>query len=161
MSVLAIDPGNTQSGYVVLDDAHVRSAGVVSNKVMAEVTYEYFRQCSLAQQLPRVAIEMIACYGMPVGQEVFDTCRFIGRMEMYCEFQVRVSPQLVYRKDVKLHLCGSPRAKDQNVRQALIDRFGKQGTKKDKGPTYGITSHAWAALAVAAFALDHPQEPRT
>jgi hypothetical protein len=55
---------------------------------------------------------------------------------------------------VKLHLCNSPRAKDGNVRQALIDRVGPQGTKKGQGPTYGIKSHEWAALAVAVYGWD-------
>jgi hypothetical protein len=62
--------------------------------------------------------------------------------------------QLVYRRDVKLHLCHSPRAKDANVRQALIDRLGPQGTKKNPGPTYGMKSHLWAALAVGVYAMD-------
>jgi hypothetical protein len=61
----------------------------------------------------------------------------------------------VFRKDIKLHLCNSPRAKDANVRQALIDRIGPQGTKKNQGPTYGIKSHQWAALAVAVYGWDH------
>jgi hypothetical protein len=57
------------------------------------------------------------------------------------------------RKDVKLHLCGSPRAKDANIRQALLDRYGGKekaiGSKHQRGPLYGIRSHLWAALAVA------------
>ena len=65
---------------------------------------------------------------------------------------------LVYREDVKLHLCGSPRAKDANIRQALIDRWGGKaeavGTVKKPGPLYGVKSHAWSALAVAVTALE-------
>ena len=66
---------------------------------------------------------------------------------------------MIYRKDVKLHLCGSPRAKDSNIRQALIDRFGPGkekaiGLKKTPGPLYGVKSHVWAALAVAVTHLD-------
>ena len=47
------------------------------------------------------------------------------------------------------------RAKDGNVRQALIDLIGEQGTKKNKGPTYGISSHSWAALAVAVYTANN------
>ena len=36
-----------------------------------------------------------------------------------------------------------------NIRQALLDLIGPQGTKKAPGPTYGVRSHEWAALAVA------------
>ena len=60
----------------------------------------------------------------------------------------------VYRQDVKLHLCKSNKAKDGNIRQALIDKLGPQGTKKYPGPTYGIKSHAWAALGVAVTAAE-------
>jgi hypothetical protein len=50
------------------------------------------------------------------------------------------------------------RAKDQNIRQALIDRLGPPGTKKNPGPTYGVTSHMWSALAVAVTAHDKLKE---
>jgi len=36
----------------------------------------------------------------------------------------------------------------------LIDRFGKQGTKKHPGPLYGITKDIIAAFAVAVTWLD-------
>jgi hypothetical protein len=70
--------------------------------------------------------------------------------------------RLIYRRDVKLRLCGTVKAKDANVRQALIDMFPKTGggkipqigTKAQPGPLYGVASHAWAAVAVAVTALD-------
>lgn len=59
----------------------------------------------------------------------------------------------IFRRDIKLHLCNSVRAKDANIRQALIDRYGGKekaiGKKKSPGPLYGIKSHMWAALALA------------
>ena len=65
-------------------------------------------------------------------------------------------PAELTRRAVKLHLCGSARAKDTNIRAALIDRFGGTGgrraavgLKASPGPLYGIRSHEWAALAVA------------
>jgi len=101
---------------------------------------------------PILAIEMIACYGMPVGNETFETCLWIGRFEE--AFNPSRDSLRCYRKDIKLHLCGTTRAKDPNVRQALIDRLGKPGTKKNPGPTYGVRSHVWSALAVAVYAAD-------
>ncbi|NII07239.1 hypothetical protein HBF25_12680 [Luteibacter anthropi] len=104
---------------------------------------------------PVVAIEMIASYGMPVGAEVFETVRWIGRFQQACRDPEAV--RLIYRKDVKMHLCGTPRAKDANIRQALIDKLGAPGTKKSPGPTYGVKSHAWAALGVAVTASETPR----
>src|SRR5690606_27297734 len=68
-----------------------------------------------------LAYEMVASYGMPVGREVVETVLWTGR------FVERWSPYdatKVYRREVKTHLCGSMKAKDPNVWQAIIDRFG-------------------------------------
>lgn len=145
--ILALDPGTTQTGWVLFDGERVLEAGVMPNALMLERL-----QTRRAEVL---AIEMIASYGMAVGREVFETCVWIGRFQQ--AWHAPESVRLVYRKDVKSHLCGSPRAKDPNVRQALIDLFpptggGKVrqvGTKAQPGPLYGVSSHAWPALGVA------------
>ncbi|MGH7470493.1 MAG: hypothetical protein ACRENP_21315 [Longimicrobiales bacterium] len=58
-----------------------------------------------------------------------------------------------------MHLCKNPKAKDQNIRQALIDLLGAPGTKKNPGPTYGISGDAWSALAIAVTARDQLGAP--
>jgi len=98
----------------------------------------------------QLAIEMVASYGMAVGREVFETCVWIGRFQQ--AWHAPEAVRLIYRRDVKLHLCGSARAKDSNIRQAVIDLLGPPGTKREPGPTYGVRSHAWSALAVAVTA---------
>jgi hypothetical protein len=40
------------------------------------------------------------------------------------------------------------KAKDGNIRQALIDRFGVVGTKKNQGWFYGFSGDIWSAYAV-------------
>lgn len=147
-AILAIDPGTTHSGWVLMRDGKVWNSGVMPNGEVLENLREW-------RAVP-VAIEMIASYGMAVGKEVFETCVWIGRM-MQVAGPERV--RLIYRKDVKAHLCdGHPRAKDANIRQALIDKWGGKaeaiGTIKRPGPLYGVKSHAWAALAVAVTALE-------
>lgn len=148
--ILAIDPGTTQSGWCVLDGACVKSSGVLPNDEMAQMISGH-----AAYDL---AIEMIASYGMPVGKEVFETCVWIGRfIESYFDPSAVL---LVYRKDIKMHLCGTTKAKDANIRQALIDLFpatggGKTpqiGIKDKPGPLFGVSSHAWPALGVAIVA---------
>ena len=78
----------------------------------------------------KVIIEMIASYGMAVGKEVFDTCVWIGRFKQISESQ-DIEVEYIYRKDEKINICNSMKAKDSNIRQALIDRFGDVGTKKN------------------------------
>ncbi|MDQ1921650.1 hypothetical protein [Massilia pseudoviolaceinigra] len=153
-SILAIDPGTEQSGWCVFDGEAVAACGVMPNAEMLD----YLQRAHFRINGHRLALEMIASYGMAVGREVFETCVWIGRFKQAWHAPDRV--ELVYRKDVKMHLCGTPRAKDPNVRQALLDMFpatggGKTpqvGTKGQPGPLYGVSSHAWAALAVAVTA---------
>lgn len=148
MNIVAIDPGTTESAFVVWDNKVIDS-GFVPNGVLRE----FFRARLSFLQADSVAIEMIASYGMPVGKETFETCVWIGRFMEVSRKPVR----LIYRKDVKIHLCQSMKAKDGNIRQALIDKHGAPGTKKEPGKTYGISGHLWAALAVADYALNNPE----
>lgn len=146
MTILSIDPGTTESGWCVFDGSRVLNSGVIKNPLVLELIR--FNPARL------LCIEMIASYGMPVGREVFETCVWIGRYVQ--AWRAPDAAMLVYRRDVKLHLCGSARAKDPHIRQALLDRFGPDaiGKKAAPGPLYGVRSHAWAALAVAVTVWD-------
>ena len=137
--ILAIDPGTNDSGVVLWDGIRVENPTI----------------CTNADLLPWVrgldddwvmAVEMIASYGMPVGKETFETCILIGRLQ---EIWGNRPFHFIFRKDVKIHLCGNTKAKDGNIRQALIDKLGEVGTKKNPGPLYGVSQHIWSALAVA------------
>jgi hypothetical protein len=63
-----------------------------------------------------------------------------------------------------MFLCGSMKAKDSSIRQAIIDRYrkpdGKCPTKKG-GPLHGISGDCWAALAVALTVRDARGTVRT
>jgi len=87
---------------------------------------------------------------MPVGREVFDTCVWIGRFYAATLPKERAT---LFRRDEKIFLCGSMKAKDANIRQALIDLWGGKekaiGNKKEQGPLYGLHADEWSALAVA------------
>lgn len=146
--ILAIDPGPNQSAIVYYEGKTVMGCGILKNE-------EVLAKCHEAPDwADTLVVEGIACYGMPVGAETFDTCIWIGRFIQAWGGQHR----LVYRHEVKSHLCRSTRAKDANIRQALIDKFGGKeaaiGKKKTPGPLYGIKSHCWAALAVAVTAAE-------
>ena len=157
MNVFAIDPGNEQSAWCVMNDKYE----------LLEFNKEPNKDAmaSLFKRLPsldNVAIERVASYGMPVGREVFETCEWIGRFAQEAEKETNVS--YIYRKDEKLYLCGEMRAKDANIRAALIERFAKhdlksgRGTKANPDFFYGVKADIWAAIAVCTTFLDMQKE---
>jgi hypothetical protein len=134
--ILAIDPGPTKSAYVFLDHRLMpKSFGIEKNEDVLHIIKKHYAE--------HFAIEMIASYGMAVGKEVFETCVWIGRLSEASN----INPTYIYRKDEKINLCGSMKAKDGNIRQALIDRFGPVGVKKNQGWFYGVSKDVWAAVA--------------
>ena len=142
MRTLAIDPGNIESAYVVMDGYKPVDFGKISNgELINLIRQQYFNT------IDRCVIEMIASYGMPVGAEVFETCVYIGRLMESLLCVENIDAVKMYRKDVKLNLCQSPRAKDGNVVQALKDRFGTKGTKKAPGFFHGFKADCWQAFA--------------
>lgn len=150
IKILAIDPGTTQSAMIQFDGTEI--------SIKQKAVNAYVKDTLYYSDADILVIEMIASYGMPVGKEVFETCVFIG--QLIENWKLTSSPQgkpyvLVYRKDIKMHICGTMKAKDGNIRQALIDRFGEPGTKKNPGVTYGISADIWQALALAVYAYDN------
>jgi hypothetical protein len=145
--VLAIDPGDVKSAYVLWDTGSqsILKADIVLNDELFDM--------DLNPDV--VALEMIASYGMPVGKTVFETCLWIGKYHFFYQRVKEIKKvKLVYRAEVKMHLCHSMKAKDSNIRQAVIDRLGAPGTKRSPGKTYGISKDMWSALAIALFVND-------
>jgi len=144
VSCLGIDAGTHESGYAVyVKNGGVLAKGVLPNREILDVIRK--------TDADILAIEKIVNYGVAVGQEVFDTCVFMGRCQQAWNDPAAVV--FVPRLSVKKFLCGTGKAKDPQVRGALIARLGPSGSKAKPGPTYGVTSHAWSALAVAVTAL--------
>ena len=148
--ILGIDPGPEECGVCALLDGKPYSASVLTTE-----------QCLalLLFQTPAVlvVIEKLECYGMPVGESIFETAYVIGRMLQVLD-EHGVPWVLMPRRAVKLHLCNSVRAKDANIKEALHDRFGRKGTKKNPGVLYGVKSHAWSALALAVTQHETAQQ---
>lgn len=159
MMLYAVDPGTTHSAIVGYRDGRLVAASKQPNDEVRDIL---IRNPLAADHL---AVEMVACYGKPVGAEVFQTCLWIGRFLQVWER----AASLVYRRDIKLNLCGSGNTTDAYVRRALIDRFGPGdavaiGKKASPGPLYGLAGDQWAALAVAVTWCDmnpHRMHPTT
>jgi hypothetical protein len=170
-SVLAIDPGPKESAWVLWEPGAREHTDIFSHgKSVNDDLLHDLRVGGLTRSADVVVVEMVASYGMAVGAEVFETCVAIGRFieasrTIIATWRIIEPPlppprqtALVYRRDVKLHLCHSAQAKDANVRQAIIDRFGGKdsaiGRKATPGPLYGIKADEWSALAVALYYAD-------
>jgi hypothetical protein len=161
MRILAIDPGNIESAYVLMDEDY---RPIEKAKALNDIALD--RIIEILSSSPgsvAVVIEMISHYGSgsPVGATVFDTCIFIGRIIQ------AISPypyELVKRAAVKSHICGKAHAKDSWVTQALVDRFAKntcnhgKGTKKEQGWFYGFSADVWQAYALAVTYADRKKE---
>ena len=148
-ALLALDPGPEHSALVRWDGAAISIKQYSDNAEILSLLRDR------SNQAEPLVIEQVVSYGMAVGQTVFETCVWTGRfMEAYGAEHVRRIPRI----DVKMHLCHNSRAKDGNLRQAILDRFGGKdkaiGKKARPGPLYGISGDLWAALALAITAGD-------
>lgn len=162
--ILAIDPGNKESAYVLFQSAGVANAGKDRLVMFAKEPNECVLAglASIREEFGKygdvpLVIEKIASYGMAVGETVFETVFWSGRFAQVWH------PKPVWRIErmkVKMNLCRHPRAKDSNIRQALIDRFGEPGTKAMPGMLYGVSKDVWAALAVAVTYADMRKQKR-
>ena len=149
-TILAIDAGTTESGYAIMkepseDELTLISFGKIENKHLLEIikTAEY----------DIVAYEQFQCFGMAVGESTIESITWNGRfIQAALDRKADVFP--VYRKEEKMALCHSLKAKDANIKQALIDRYAKKdkargkGTKKDPDVFFGVSKDAWSAIAV-------------
>lgn len=154
--IFAIDPGNIESGFALISmpGFELLEFGKVENETLLQsIPF-------IAGQSDSFAIEMVASYGMPVGKDVFETCVWIGRFIQAAKKEAH----FVYRKDEKLCLCGSLKAKDGNIRQALIDRYATfdfkngKGTKKNPDTFYGVSKDVWQAIAVGVTHYEKERE---
>lgn len=149
-SILAIDPGSRQSAWLYMDLVGRPTLWAIEPN---DAVLKRIRGGSFIGLRPGViVIEQMASYGMSVGAEVFETVHWAGRFHE-AAFNQAIRVEQLPRMRVKQAICHDSRAKDQNIRQALIDRFGGQvagvGTTKARGPLYGISKDIWSALAIA------------
>lgn len=159
-ALLAIDPGPEQSAWLVMGpDGGIRAAAKWDNTELLDTIRGGYLDDGrlvdpphggLSPDVGLIVIEQVASYGMPVGAEVFETVYWSGR---FAEAAHPLPVERLTRLRVKLALCHDSRARDANVRAALIDRYGGKeraiGRKAAAGPLYGISGDVWSALALA------------
>lgn len=176
--ILAIDPGTTRSAMVLYNPD--KQLLLQHDRLDNEDMLRHLRVVrGPLVDLTRLVVEMVACYGMAVGKDIFETVFWTGRFIEAWERR-GFSTDRIKRPDVKMHLCGTARAKDPHVRQACIDRFGGDreaiggikcssckgkgwrgrgrppclactgsGYEQPPGPLKNVATDEWSALAVA------------
>lgn len=156
MRLLSIDPGNVESGWVVLDTDTMKPlvfAKSGNGALLTDIT-------SGTIECDDAVIEMVASYGMSVGATVFETCVWIGRFQQALLDSRGIATERIVRLDVKMHHCHSSSATDSNIRQALVDRFAPneqnhgKGTKAQPGFFYGFAADVWQAYALGVHKAD-------
>jgi Holliday junction resolvasome RuvABC endonuclease subunit len=181
--ILSIDPGSRTTGWVILERRRPGELPALADhgNTPTEDFLEWLRFCRVAHDVAEVVIEHVGHYGtgQAAGSDVFETCILIGRM---VEILRLLPVEKVRRQSIKAQLCGVANAKDKNVRQALIDRWGGdelalggrkcprchgkgwrgrararcgacrgEGWESPPGPLYGVSNHAWSALAAGVY----------
>jgi hypothetical protein len=158
MNILAIDPGTMQSGWVLFDGARVIQSGTSPNDEVLMACYS-----QAAGQAQCLAIEEPEGMGQIASHALLRAAWAGGGFERAWPRLAR-SPLRITRRMVVAELLRPATVKgksqDSRIRQALIDRVGEPGTKRAPGPTYGVSSHAWSALAVAVVAWGQLHVPR-
>lgn len=158
--ILAIDPGNEESAFCFINKWSYEPIyfAKMKNKEAVEAIKKFIADHRMYCTY-EAAIERVASYGMAVGASVFQTCEWIGRFSQILE-DTCFNVTYIYRKDEKMNICGQMKAKDSNIRVALIDRFAKHDLKTGKGTKnnpdwfYGFAKDVWASYAVGVTYLD-------
>ena len=133
--VIAVDPGNQFSAYAEFYEGELREFGKRRNSELRNLLRCFKKDWHLA-------IETLHPRGMPTAAEEMEMQLWAGAMiEAFCGFEEEHFTRMK-RMDVKMTICGHPRAKDANIRAALIDKWGGKemaiGKKKNPGSTKSI-----------------------
>lgn len=134
--VLAVDPGTFESAFVLLEQDAVWDFGKVKNLELLQAIEDQRFNADV------LALEMLDARGSPMGYETLRTLVWCGQFRQAFG---RDLTKEIKRSEVKSTICGQHKdAKDANIRQAMIDRWGgdsvavggvKCGTCKGKGWT--------------------------
>lgn len=180
--ILAIDPGTTESAYVVgTKDYGIISHAKVPNAQIIDLIERggcdvLVVECMEARTL-NVTISKDGKKPPPqkVGDETYETCYWIGRF-MEAAYRKNMMVHRVRRGQEQHYIVPStrnklprlpepvPKSKDAKIRAGLVMRFAKFDKKTGKGKAackdtfYGFKTDEWMAFAVLVVYLDKQRE---
>lgn len=148
-TMLAIDPGTRESGWCKFD--------AVSGRIVRILDFGKCKNESVLGQITGsvdlVIVEKLISYGKNVGNDVLETCEWVGRFTQYANDK-HIPVGYIRRIDERRSLCGSPTANDSMIRNALIAKYAKHDLKNGKGTKdnpdffYGFKADMWQAFAI-------------
>jgi hypothetical protein len=136
--LLSLDPGNERTGWAlwsVEDGDRPSAAGDHPNAEIRQMLVMARDFCMLEQ----IVCEFPVPRGEQAKWQVFATCLEAGRFLQIISDNARhverceIPFYLADRSDVKVHLCRKANAKDKDVREALLNRFGGKEAALTKG----------------------------
>lgn len=174
MKIMAIDPGTTESAYVILDDQYqILSADKVGNDVILSIIAD-------APGLDAVIIEDIeprysstdrSAAGAVMGQSTIETIKAFGRFSWQASLRGLMVGS-IFRRDERSCLIptkknglpplpeNAPKHADGQIRVSLVRRFARHDKERGRGTManpdtfYGFHGDMWQAMAVGVTWLD-------
>lgn len=154
MIILALDVGTTQSGYCFMntDTYEPLEFGKMDNEQLLE-------DVVIDGMYDILVYEEFQSFGMAVGKSTITSITWNGRY-IQAAWERKIPVYAIYRMEEKVNLCGTTKAKDSNLRQAMIDRFAKfdfkngKGTKGKRDWFYGFSKDAWSAAIIGVTWID-------
>lgn len=155
--ILSIDVGTNETGYCIVENETYKPLqfGKINNEELLKIVK--------VEEYDTLVYEEFQSYGMPIGISTIASITWNGRyIQSALDRNIPTFP--IYRKEEKINICNSMKAKDSNIRQALIDRFATfdfkngKGTKKQKDFFFGFSKDIWSAFAIAITFLDKQKD---
>lgn len=176
-AIIGVDPGDKNSGIIVIVNGEITFADNLPNENVFDVIERYIDKGVFQGT---VVVENIEPYADRLKSNVIGTCKFIGELEyrlktgfidyslvgrsyiknwVYERFKSTVVPLIEAKimKRGKVNKDGSYRkpsfafVDDRIVVYAMKELWGIETPKVGKKNKYGISTHAWQALAVSSF----------
>jgi hypothetical protein len=164
MHILAIDPGETESHFVIWDTTQVKKAWSGDNEDLLRILRDYTKDYLYPDLF--IAVEGYNPRGQRLGHNALSTIEWYTRFfQCVRETSPRLPCSIVRRAEVWKHITGKGSGVgDSEIMHTLIDRFGDKPTKKRPNKVYGdikLRGDQWQAFALAVTVADRLQRVNT
>jgi Holliday junction resolvasome RuvABC endonuclease subunit len=168
--IVGIDPGPERSGFVIVTP-DLLEPGRLPSLLDADAA---IRNDLVLEKLAPLRGVTVCCEVMnniraTAGIDTFETCYWIGEFRAACKAH-ELPWEPIMQSDVKKAMIGTRNGKPALVRREIIRRYSYGiddpkraarvaiGSQTRQGPLYGVSDHAWMALAVTLTHIQNEKE---